>query len=185
MTYLRLVQSPPGVAPVAPDQACLDAFQRELDYIWRTLRRLGVPPSEIEDVAQDVFLALRASWTDYDQSRPRRPYLFGIAFRIASAGRRKRGREVALGMIVVLDSTPDPADALETKQARALVLAALERVPLNRRAVLVMHDLDGVPMVDVAATLSIPLFTAYSRLRKARKELESAIRRFVREDVRR
>jgi len=171
MTYLRLVQSPPGVAPVAPDQACLDAFQRELDYIWRTLRRLGVPPSEIEDVAQDVFLALRASWTDYDQSRPRL--------------RRRSGREVALGMIEVLDSTPDPADALETKQARALVLAALERVPLNRRAVLVMHDLDGVPMVDVAATLSIPLFTAYSRLRKARKELESAIRRFVREDVRR
>jgi RNA polymerase sigma-70 factor (ECF subfamily) len=170
---------------MAPDQACLDAFQRELDYIWRTLRRLGVPPSEIEDVAQDAFLALRGAWSDYDQSRPLRPYLFGIAFRIASAQYRKRGREVALGMLEVLDSTPDPEDALETKQARALVLAALERVPLPRRAVLVMHDLDDVAMVDVASTLSIPLFTAYSRLRKARKELETAIRRYVREEGRR
>jgi len=41
--------------------------------------------------------------------------------------------------------------------------------------VLVMHDLDQVPVPEVAATLSIPVFTAYSRLRKARRELKAAI----------
>ena len=40
-----------------------------------------------------------------------------------------------------------------------------------------MHNLEEVPMGQVATTLSIPLFTAYSRLRKARKELEGAVRR--------
>ena len=58
-----------------------------------------------------------------------------------------------------------------------MVLRALERIPLRRRAVLVMHDLEEVPMAQIAVTLSIPLFTAYSRLRKARTELEAAIRR--------
>ena len=62
-----------------------------------------------------------------------------------------------------------------------MVLAALERIPLRRRAVLVMHDLDDIPVADVAAVLGIPLFTAYSRLRKARRELEVAVRQMLRE----
>jgi len=57
------------------------------------------------------------------------------------------------------------------------VLAALEQIPLKRRAILVMHDLDDVAVRDIATALSLPLFTVYSRLRKARKELEAALRR--------
>ena len=79
------------------------------------------------------------------------------------------------------DSGPGPDEALASKQARALVLAALERIPLPRRAVLVMHDIDDVPVSEVAAMLAIPLFTVYSRLRKARRELEAAIRRMLKE----
>ncbi|HMF43627.1 MAG TPA: sigma-70 family RNA polymerase sigma factor [Polyangia bacterium] len=179
MSHLRLVPSPaPG--PSA-DEACLDAFQRELDYVYRTLRRLGTAPSEVDDLAQEVFLALRRSWNEYDQQRPLRPYLFGISFRIASAYERKRRREVAFGVVEVGDVGPGPDDALQSKQARALVLAALERIPLPRRAVLVMHDIDDVSVGNVASVLDIPLFTVYSRLRKARRELEAAVRRLLKE----
>jgi RNA polymerase sigma-70 factor (ECF subfamily) len=163
------------------DGACLDAFQREVDYVYRTLRRLGTAPSEVDDLAQELFLALRHSWVAYDASRPLRPYLFGIAFRIASAHQRKRNREVAFGVVELSDTRPGPDEALQTKQARALVLAALERVPLPRRAVLVMHDIDDVPVGEVASVLEIPRFTVYSRLRKARRELEAAVRRLLRE----
>jgi RNA polymerase sigma-70 factor (ECF subfamily) len=163
------------------DEACLEAFQRELDYIFRTLRRLGVSASEVEDLAQEVFLALRRSWLEYDPQRPLRPYLFGIAFRIAAAHQRKRQREVALGVVEVNDTNPGPDDALAAKQARAVVLAGLEKIPLPRRAVLVMHDIDGIPVGQVAASLSIPLFTVYSRLRKGRRELEAAVRRMLKE----
>jgi RNA polymerase sigma-70 factor (ECF subfamily) len=162
---------------MTPDEACLDAFQRELDYIYRALQRLGTAPSEVEDLAQDVFLALRRSWPQYDPKRPLRPYLFGIAFRIASAHRRKRRREVPFGIVEVDDEGPGPDEVLQTKQARALVLAALERIPLPRRAVLIMRELDDIPVDEIASVLAIPLFTAYSRLRKARRELQAAVRR--------
>ena len=46
---------------------------------------------------------------------------------------------------------------------------------------MVMHDIDDVPVREVASVLDIPLFTVYSRLRKARRELESAIRRLLKE----
>jgi len=179
VSHLHLVPSP-APRPNA-DEACLDAFQRELDYVYRTLRRLGTAPSEVDDLAQEVFLALRRSWNEYDPERPLRPYLFGISFRIASAYERKRRREVAFGIVEVGDSGPGPDDALQSKQARALVLAALERIPLPRRAVLVMHDIDDIPVGHVASTLDIPLFTVYSRLRKARRELEAAVRRLLKE----
>jgi RNA polymerase sigma-70 factor, ECF subfamily len=163
------------------DEACLGAFQREVDYVYRTFRRLGTAPFEVDDLAQDLFLALRRSWSEYDPTRPLRPYLFGIAFRIAAAHRRKRNREVAFGIIEVSDAGPGPDDSLRAKQSRAFVLAALERIPLPRRAVLIMHELDDVPVAEVAASLSLPLFTVYSRLRKARRELETAMRRLLRE----
>jgi RNA polymerase sigma-70 factor, ECF subfamily len=178
VAHLHLIHSAPRVNG---DEACLDAFQRELDYVHRTLRRLGTSPSEVEDLAQDVFLALRRAWAEYDPERPLRPYLFGIAFRIASAHQRKRNREVAFGVVELGDTGPRPDEALQTKQARAVVLAALERIPLPRRAVLVMHDIDDVPVGDVAAVLDIPRFTVYSRLRKARRELEAAVRRILKE----
>ncbi len=163
------------------DDACLDAFQRELDYVFRTLRRLGTSPSEMEDLAQEVFLALHRSWCKYDPRRPLRPYLFGIAFRLASAHYRKRSREVAFGVVELRDSRPAPDEALQSRQLRTMMLAALERIPLPRRAVLVMRDLDDVPVGEVASVLGIPLFTAYSRLRKARRELEAGVRRMLKE----
>jgi RNA polymerase sigma-70 factor, ECF subfamily len=184
----------PALAPTPAQQiaaapTCLEAFQRELDYIYRTFRRLGIGPSEVDDLAQDLFLCLVRSWSKVDHQRPLRPYLFGIAVRMAMAHRRKRGREVGWGkvtwgMFEVVDSAPGPECRFQSAQTRAFLLAALQRIPLARRAVLVMHELDGIPVAEVASTLSIPRFTVYSRLRKARRELERAMRKMLEMDPR-
>jgi len=169
----------PAVDP-SEDAACLRLFQSQLDYIHNTLRRLGAPPGDVEDLLQEVFLALRGAWYRCDRSRPIRPYLFGIAFRILAAHRRKREREVPFGNGDVADVHADLDERLLNRQARRMVFAALDRIPLARRAVLVMHELDDVPVATIASTLRIPLFTVYSRLRKARRELAVAMRRMLR-----
>jgi RNA polymerase sigma-70 factor (ECF subfamily) len=176
-SHLLLLAPPP--AHVIRKDPVLEAYQQEITYVFHALRWLGARPHEIEDLAQELFIALRRSWLRYDSSRPLRPYLFGVAFRVVSMQRRKRKQEVAFAGLEVRDGGPGPDEALQAKQARAMVLRALERIPLRRRAVLVMHDLEEVPMAETAAALSIPLFTAYSRLRKARLELEAAIRRIT------
>ena len=162
-------------ADVALRSDCIGAFQREFDYLCRTLRRLGVLDADVEDLVHEIFLVLYRRWDDYDPSYPLRPWLFGIAFRVASAHRKRAAREVPHGSLDIEDGALQPEQALEAEQARAIVLAALGRVPLPRRGVLVMHDLDSVAMRDIASVLSIPLFTAYSRLRKARREFEAAV----------
>ena len=158
----------------------LDAFGLEFDYPIRTLRRLGIPDDDVEDLAHEVFLVLYRKWEEYDPTRPLRAYLFGIAFRVASNYLRRRGREVSYPVMEVEDLGPRPDQVLEAHQARALVLNALERVPLARRAVLIMHDIDEIPMTEIASRLSIYRFTGYSRLRKARKEFAAAVSSLLR-----
>ena len=182
MGYLRLVHSAPAAPP--PESRCLEAFDRELDYLFETLQRLGAGPREVEDLAQEVFLVLHRNWPTLDLTRPLRPYLFGVAFRIVCAHRRRRARENSVFGPRCAGHRHQPRRVAAKQAIRRAVWAALERVPLPRRAVVVMHDLDGVPIADIARRMSISRFGAYARLRKARKELASAVRRLLKAGVR-
>ncbi|MBN1611884.1 MAG: sigma-70 family RNA polymerase sigma factor [Polyangiaceae bacterium] len=180
MRHLRLVSShcpDPQPEPLRSQAShpCLEAFQVEFDYLIRSLQRLGVSRQDVEDLAQEVFLILYQTWEKYDPTRPLRAYLFGIAFRVAATHLRKRRREIPHAVTDASDLGPRPDQTLESKQARALVLSALEKVPLQRRAVLIMHDIDRLPMREIASALSIYRFTGYSRLRKAREEFAAAV----------
>jgi RNA polymerase sigma-70 factor (ECF subfamily) len=143
------------------------------------LRRLGALPSDIDDLTQEVFVVLDGRWHQLDLTRSLRPYLFGIALRLSAAQRRKRRRELAFGALELCDERPRPDEAFDSAQNSALLHAALACVPEPRRAVLVMHELEQVPVTEVARSLSISLFTVYSRLRKGRAELARAIRRML------
>lgn len=150
-----------------------------------SLRRLAVPFSDLEDVLHEVFVVMLTRWPEYDQARPIRPWLFGIAFRVAASHRRKSLRELPTDTYAGLrDQRALPDDAAAANESRALLLSALAQIPLQRRAVLILHDVDGTPMSEVARELAIPLFTAYSRLRKARQELDLALTRLEKGNTR-
>ena len=182
MGYLRLIHSAPP-APT-PESACLAAFDGELGYIFATLKRLGAAPHEVEDLAQEVFVVLHRNWRTLDADRPLRPYLFGVAFRILCAHRRRRAREILRADVEADDGALSPEGSLQNKQTVALLMAALEHLPMSRRAVVVMHDLDEVPIADVARSLAITRFGAYARLRKGRRELAAAVRRLSKGEAR-
>jgi RNA polymerase sigma-70 factor (ECF subfamily) len=155
-------------------------FEAQLPWVLTTLRRLGVPPRDLSDVAQEVFVTVHGLLDDYDDSRPVRPWLFTIAYRIArrhnALARHKR--EVADGADVeaqLADATPLADARIESEQTKAAVRASLERIELSRRSVLILCDLEGLSVPDAASTLGIPLNTAYSRLRRAREELTAAL----------
>jgi RNA polymerase sigma-70 factor (ECF subfamily) len=155
-----------------------DVYTAELPYVWSTLRRLGVPPRELEDLAHDVFLVVHRRLREYDPSRPIRPWLFGIAFRIVSDYRRsaRASREVLEDTPEATDRAPSADDQVAAAEARALVLQALAGLDLDRRAIFVLHDIDEVPVPEIASYLAIPLNTAYSRLRLAREDFSMRVK---------
>jgi len=157
----------------------LVVYAAELGYVWSTLRRLGVQERDLEDVCHDVFVVVFRNLAVYDARRPIRPWLFGISFRVASDYRRsaRHRREVPGTTREVACSSPPADEVMVRHERQRLVLRALEALELDRRAVFVMHDIDGHVMPDIAAALGIPLNTAYSRLRLARADFATAVRR--------
>ena len=159
-----------------------EVFEQHLPFVWSTLRRLGVPDSDREDVAHDVFLHVFRHWPEYDPTRPLRAWLFVFAARAASDHRRRaRHRYEVLGEVddaVAPQTNPHGAgEPMSARERQALLNEALQGVGVERREVLLLHELEGLPIPEVARTLGVPLNTAYSRLRVAREELGAAVKR--------
>ena len=153
-------------------------YEREFSYVWRTLQRLGVPRRDLEDVAHDVLVVAYRRRGDYDVSRPLRPWLFGIALRVVLEYRRgAHFSDEPLQRQDPPDLSRGAEEQLAADQGRRLVIEMLSRLDTDKRAVIILHDLDGEAMPQVALALGIPLNTAYSRLRLARADLAAEIRR--------
>jgi RNA polymerase sigma-70 factor (ECF subfamily) len=170
-----------GSAVVADDGGFRAVFEREFDYVWTSLRRLGVSDGDLEDVAQDVFVRVHRQFPSYDRDRPIRPWLCAFAARCASDWRRQtRHRVEVLGVRGEPASSSPSADALLVRAEEAdLVLRALQEIDAERRPVFILYEIDECPMRDIVRSLKIPLFTGYSRLRLARKEFTAAVRRLT------
>jgi RNA polymerase sigma-70 factor (ECF subfamily) len=167
----RASRSPPDLGAI---------FDEHFQYVWATLRRLGVREADREDLVHEVFLKVHSRIADYDTSRPIRPWLFGFAYRVAADHHRlARHRVEVLGVHADAPAAAAPADeGVAASEERTLLLEALQTLELDRRAVLVMHDVDEVPIPEIAHLLDVPLNTAYSRLRLARQQLAAAVTRF-------
>jgi RNA polymerase sigma-70 factor (ECF subfamily) len=154
-------------------------FDRHFDYVWFTLRRFGVAARDLDDLAHDVFIQVYQHLETYDPSRPLRPWLFGFAFRIASDYRRlaRHRRETLDEPCDGVDGAPSAADRAVTRQTLELVWTALQQLDLDRRAIFVLHDVEGYSIPEVASALGIPLNTAYSRLRLARDQFAKSVQR--------
>jgi RNA polymerase sigma-70 factor (ECF subfamily) len=170
----------PERAETPLDRLYLEIYARELDYVSRQLRRLGVRAADLPDVAQDVFMVVRRRLADFDATRPVRPWLFGVLFRVASdrSRRSQNAFEILPGAqsawIEGEDPRPRPDEALIDRQARLIAREVLDSLDPRLRVVLELHDLAEVPANEVAIRLGIPLKTVYTRLRLARARFAGA-----------
>jgi RNA polymerase sigma-70 factor (ECF subfamily) len=154
-------------------------YRTYFPYVWQTLRRLGVAPVDLEDLAHDVFVVVHRRLDDYDPERAIRPWLFGIAFRLASESRRRahRRREIPTPDVDAPTGLPAADALLESDERRRLVVECLQALNIEQRAVLILVDIDGEAPADIAASLKLPLPTVYSRLRAGRIKFADAVRR--------
>jgi RNA polymerase sigma-70 factor (ECF subfamily) len=153
------------------------AFHDELAYVQRALRRRGVRSEDAEDLAQEVFLVMCRRWADYDTARPLRPWLSGIASRVAQDFRKRVGRELPIGLLDPIDEAPTAEEGLNRRRSQAAAQRALASLPAKQRAIFEQVELDDLPIRALCAREAISLFTGYARLRKARRAFAKALRR--------
>jgi len=183
--------SPSTRSPVASEQAhsVEDAFRQLFDrdyaYVWQSLRRLGVEEGDVDDLASEVFVKVHERFGDYDPARPSRPWLFAFCARLASDYRRlaRHRREAPLdrsSQTPLVATDPEGDARLVAAERRALLFDALDVLDDERRQVFVLHELEERPIPEVARILGIPVPTAYTRLRAARRLFTDAARRLAR-----
>jgi RNA polymerase sigma-70 factor (ECF subfamily) len=160
-------------------------FEREYPKVRSLVRRFGVRSEDAEDVTQDVFVTAYRRLPDLDAARPIRPWLFTIVHYTTMAYLRRTRRDAEViadspDQDEVPDMTMSAEERIDIEQTRRLLLRALDALDIELRSILLMYDVDDRAAKEVAESLSLPVGTAYTRLRRARHALRRTVRRLQR-----
>lgn len=155
------------------------AYDVHFHFVWRTLRRLGVPAADLPDVTQEVFLVVHRRLPYFEQRSRMTTWLFTICLHAARDRRRKAHvrHEIPHAELEAEDPSQSPASRLERSDDLALFEAGLGNMNLDQRAVFLLFEIEGERSDDIARALRIPLGTVYSRLRLAREAFRRGVTR--------
>ncbi|HVZ35243.1 MAG TPA: sigma-70 family RNA polymerase sigma factor [Polyangiaceae bacterium] len=158
-----------------------ELYEQYFEFVWRSLRMLGVPEPSLDDAAQDVFGTVARQLPRFEGRSSLRTWVFGIAQFTASNHRRGQRRKAAPleplpeGLESQMPGPECEAQAGELREVIVNFCAALDE---GRRAVFVLGLLEEVPPLEIAQLLEIPLNTVYSRLRALRQALRLQLERW-------
>jgi RNA polymerase sigma-70 factor (ECF subfamily) len=160
---------------------CLrDAVRQYARYVIGLLGRLGVAPADVEDVAQEVYLAIHAQLPSFEARISFKTWLCGVCRHKAADYRRKRARRRSLthAQPVELPREGDcPHDVLQQQEAKETLRRAIAQLPDEQLEVFVLHAVEDLPMRDVAALMGSPIDTAYTRYRVAVQRIKAMCER--------
>jgi len=153
------------------DRAAFDAlFERYRGPMWNFFRRRTPTSADAEELAQDTFLAVLQGARRYEPRASFRSYLFGIAFNVLLAWRRKAGRrgDESVQADTIAGPSHDPSSAIWVRDA----LAALDP---DDREILMLREYDALEYAEIARVTGAPINTVRSRLFRARMALRERL----------
>jgi RNA polymerase sigma-70 factor, ECF subfamily len=162
-----------------PDVRARSMVTDHFDFVWRLLRRLGVPPADVDDAAQQVFIVGTRRLADILPGNER-TFLYGTALRMASTIRRNSRRRERF--IQSVQTEPEafcrsPHDELEWREALDILDTILHTLDDEQREVFVLCEIEELTAPQVASIVGIPVGTVASRLRRARQTFGDELKR--------
>jgi len=173
----------PSVRLVATTPPFASVYDRYFDFVWASVRRLGVAPGDVDDVVQEAFVVIHSRLHTLEQPESLRSWVYGVVRRTVSTYRRSRRTEDTNDAVLAeLDrarefAQPTPQALTEQADRMGLLWELLLELDEPKREVFVLAEVEELTMPEIASALEIPLNTAYSRLRAARQAFEAALAR--------
>jgi RNA polymerase sigma-70 factor, ECF subfamily len=170
----------------AGDERTRELVVEHFDFVWRLLCRLGVPRPDVDDAAQQVFIAASRRLADIPDENER-TFLYGTALRVAATLRRnlkRRQRVMEPGSADAASPEPTPHEELERRRALAFLDEVLQELADPLREIFVLCEIEELSAPQVAAIAGIPVGTVASRLRRARQAFKDHVRRLQAQKVR-
>jgi len=153
-------------------------YETHFDFVWRSLRLLGVRLELVEDATQDTFSVVSRQLAQFEGRSSVRTWLFAILQRVAANHRRTQRRKLRqLEPLVeaVVSKDPTPHAHAEAAEVIEVIQSYCNLLDPERRAVFVLALLEELPATEVAQALGIPVNTVYSRVRSLREGLSRAL----------
>lgn len=150
-----------------------------LEWLYRLAYRYTAQAQDAEDLVQELLVRLYRRPADLAGLSDLRPWLIRALYNLFVDQWRHRRRtpfghlhsEPWEALFADEGGSDTPEDELHSADLRRTVLAALYRVDEEHRALLVLHDVEGHTLPELADTLGLPLGTLKSRLFRARRKL--------------
>jgi RNA polymerase sigma-70 factor, ECF subfamily len=154
------------------DEAFTELFLRYRERVYGFFRRRMNDAAQAEELAQETFLAVLRAAQRYEPRAAFRAYLFGIAFNILAAHRRKSALNKTHS-----DNAPDElSDPSGTNPENVIcVRQAVERLEPAEREVLLLREFEELSYEEIAKILRAPVNTVRSRLFRARLALREIL----------
>jgi RNA polymerase sigma-70 factor, ECF subfamily len=156
-----------------------DIYETHADFVWRTLRRLGVPEEDSHDALQDVFIAVQNHLHQFEGRSSLSTWIFTIC-RTAARDRRRRlareqGRLVDVEVEHSIDLRANVERAAEHNERVAILEVLLSGLEVEQRNVFILFEIEKMTGEEICEVLEVPLGTVYSRLQAARKAFRQAL----------
>lgn len=155
------------------DDAFAELVRRHERRTYNLAYRILGRAEDAQDATQDAFVSCYRHLGSFRGESAFTTWLHRITVNACYDYVRRRGPDA-----VAADELPDPAPAADHAERTAAavdVQRALLQVPIEFRAALVLHDLQGMPYEDVASALDVPVGTVKSRLHRGRLALARAL----------
>jgi len=163
-------------------------YDAHFDFVWSSLRRLGVREPDALDLTQKVFLVAHQKLSEFEGRARVTTWLFAICQRVASDHRRSGPvrREIAVEAAELERACGESVllEKLEARQRARLAEAILDKLPEPQRVVLVLFELEGMSGEEIAELLEVAVGTVRSRLRLAREAFAREAKRLAAESAR-
>src|SRR5215831_19824329 len=133
-----------AVPPPPPAPPFQEVFERHLGFVWRTLRSLGAPPADLDDLCQEVFVVVHRRLAEFEGRSSLSSWLYAICRRVWQDQRRRAHRRHEQPTASPPDSvvTYTPGDAVAHGEELAHLTAILDRLDAPKRAVFVLYEIE-------------------------------------------
>jgi RNA polymerase sigma-70 factor (ECF subfamily) len=172
-------------SPAAVTLGLTEVYDRYFFEVVRWCRAMGAPQTDVEDLAQEVFVVVGRKLHAFD-GRNLPGWLYRITSLTVQRSRRRPWYKYLFARRDELDPDAfawvgsDPLQSAEMRETQAQLMDVLSRMSEKRRTAFILFEIEGLSGEEMAELLDIPLATVWTRLYHARKEfveLSAALRK--------
>lgn len=156
-------------------------YDRHFPDVERLVASLGILDAEADDICQEIFVIIYRNLARFRGEARLSTWIYRLATREAIRYARRRRLMRGLADLFARDrSNTLPADWSESQAGRRHYLRQLlERLPPERRLALVLYEIEGLPVSEIARISDCAENTVWTRLHRARTELEKIAREAI------